>query len=198
MSLITLPVKFVPRSCALRLSVNQLAHAAPYGGSEQVIDLLNDRWMLSCELSENIRADAGWREGFVGALRGKVNTVALYHFTRPLPLGTLRGSLTLSASAVQGAASVVLTGGSPATGTLLAGDLIGVSGLLLQVASDCTAAAGVITVPLVNRLRKALASGAAVTWDRPTAAFRMMSNSGVGTLPDMTGALSFDFAEAIA
>lgn len=156
MSLITLPVKFVPRNCALRLSVNQLAHAAPYGGSEQVIDLLNDRWMLSCELSENIRADAGWREGFVGALRGKVNTVALYHFSRKVPLGTLRGTPVVLSAALQGAASLSLAGTPGAT--LAAGDMLGASGLLLMVAADCTAdATGVITVPLVNRLRKAIA-----------------------------------------
>ena len=156
MSLIALPTQFRPRSCRLSLAVNHLAHASPYGSSEQVIDLLNDRWMLSCELSENIRADAGWREGFVGALRGKVNTVNLHHFARKVPAGTLRGTPVVLSAALQGAASLILAGTPGAT--LAAGDMLGASGLLLMVAADCTAdATGVITVPLVNRLRKSIA-----------------------------------------
>jgi len=48
--------------------------------------------------------------------------------------------------------------------TLLAGDMIGCSGHLFQVASDCTANdGGAMTVPLVNRVRATIASSTAVT-----------------------------------
>lgn len=198
MSVITLPAKFVPRSCTLKLSTNQLAHASPYGGSEQVIDLLNDRWLMSCELAQASRETGAWREAFIAAMRGKTNTVALHHFARKAPAGTLRGTLLMSAAALQGAASIVIKSGSPATGTLKAGDMLGVDGLLLMVAADCTAAAGVITVPITNRLRKAIAINAAVTWDKPTAMFRLMDTSGIGFVPGMSNGVSFDFAEAIA
>lgn len=198
MSVIALPAKFVPRSCTLTLSTNQLAHASPYGGSEQVIDLLNDRWMMSCEVAQASRATGAWREAFIASMRGKTNTVALYHFARKAPAGTLRGTLTLSGTPAQGAASVVLAGGSPAAGTLLAGDMIGVGGLLLMVASDCAASGGVITVPITNRLRKSIPSGTAVTWDKPTAMFRLMNTEGIGYVPGLSNGASFDFAEAIA
>jgi hypothetical protein len=65
--------------------------------------------------------------------------------------------------------------------TLLAGDLIGANGQLLMLsAADATLDANAsATLSLVNRLRSSVASGAAVTWDKPTAAFRMLSNAGM-------------------
>jgi hypothetical protein len=198
MSAITLPAAFVPRTCQLTLVTNQRVGASPFGGSEQAIDLLNDRWTLSAELAQSKHANSAWREAFIGAMRGQVNTVSLWHFARPAPRGTVRGTLTLSANAAQGAASITVTGCSPSTGTLLAGDMLGVGGLLLMVQSDCTAVAGVITVPLSNRLRTAQLSGAAVTWDKPTAPFRLLSTSGVMYSPGAASTVSFDFGEYIA
>ena len=198
MSTVTLPTQFVPRTCRPMLSTNQRAGSAPFGGSEQVIDLLNDRWLLSCDFPESRHANGAWREAFIASMRGQVNTVALWHFTRPAPRGTVRGSLTLSASAAQGAASIVVTGCSPSNGTLLAGDMLSVGGLLVMVATDCAAVAGVITVPLANRLRVAQASGTVVVWDKPTAPFRLLSHSGVEYSPGRVSPTSFDFGEAIA
>lgn len=198
MSLITLPAAFRVRSCQLRMSTNQRVSASPFGGSEQAVDMLNDRWLLSCELPEAPAADGRWREAFIESMRGQVNWVALYHFQHQAPAGTARGTQTLNASAAQGASSIQITGVSPSTGTYLAGDLVGVDGLLLRVGTDCTAVAGVITVPLANRLRKALTSGAAVTWYRPTALFRLLSDSGVRYTPSIASALSLEFGEYIA
>lgn len=198
MSLITLPATFKPRACKLILATNQRVFAAPQGGSEQAVDLLNDRWFMTCELPEAKPANGRWREAFIESMRGQVNWVALYHFMHRQPAGTARGSQTLNASAAQGAASVVITGVSPSTGTYLAGDLIGIDNLLLRVSTDCTAVAGVITVPLANRLRRALSSSAAVTWDKPTALFRLLSSGGVDYSPGMASAVSFEFGEYIA
>lgn len=198
MSLITLPAAFRPRSCQLNLSTNQRVNAAPFGGSEQAIDLLNDRWLLTCELPADRLDAAAWREAFIGSLRGQVNTVNLWHFTRPVPAGTGRGTLTLAANAAQGAASIMVTGCYPATGTLLAGDMLGLGGLLLMVAADCTAVAGNLTVPLANRLRSAQTAGAAVSWSKPTAPFRLLSTSGVLYEPGVANPTSFDFGEAVA
>lgn len=197
MSLITLPTAFKPRTCLPRMSVNQRVSAAPFSGSEQAIDLLNDRWLMHCELPARLMRDGGWIEAFIGAMRGQTNTTSVYHFARPQPQGTVRGTLTLNASASQGASSIVVTGCSPSTGTLKAGDMLGVSGLLLMVKDDCTAVAGVITVPITNALRKALTAGAAVTWDKPTMTARLLDTSFVGYEPAIAQAVTFDFGEAI-
>lgn len=197
MATLTLPAWFTPSSCSFTQSVNQRVVASPFGGSEQAIDMLNDRWLCSVELPPRVTADGAALEAFIASFRGQVNTVGLHHFVRPVPRGTARGTLTLNANAAQGAASIQIAGCSPANGTLLAGDMLGVGGLLLMVASDCTAAGGVITVPITNRLRRALTNGAAVTWDKPAAMFRLIATNGVGYTPGIAGSVSLDFAEAI-
>lgn len=198
MSVITLPASFAPRSVQLTLSTNQRVAASPFGGSEQAIDLMNDRWLMSFELPNCTRANAYQREAFIGAMRGQVNTVNLWHFSHPRPRGTVRGSLTLGANAAQGANSIVVSGCSPSNGTLLMGDMLGVGGLLVMVASDCTASGGSVTVPLTNRLRTAKTSGTAVVWDKPTASFRLLSTSGVTFESGISTTASFEFGEAIA
>lgn len=199
MSTIALPVQFTPSTVNFKQNVNQRVSAAPFGGSEQAIDLLNDRWTCNCEISIKSAAKAASLEAFVAAMRGQTNTVALYHFARPAPNGTMRGTLTLNVAAAQGASSIVVTGGAGQAGnTLLAGDMLGVGGLLLMVASDCVADAnGTVTVLITNRLRVAQNSGAAVTWSQPTALFRLLSSSGIQYTAMVANPSSFDFGEAI-
>lgn len=196
MSVITFPAR-LPVSFQLTLSTSQRVSASPFGGSEQAVDLLNDRWMASMDFDQQDYATAATIEAFINAMRGQTNTVALYHFARPVPRGTLRGSLTLNAAAAQGASSIVITGGAPSTGTLLQGDMLGVGGLLLQVQNDCVAVAGVITVPIINRLRTALSSGAVVTWNMPTANFRLLNKAAVPYGQALSGTVSLDFGEKI-
>ena len=139
MSVITLPAAFQPTTCQLSLRTNQRVTASPFGGSEQAIDLLNDRWVMTCELPPRLMRDGGWLEAFIGQMRGQTNTTRVHHFARPYPLGTVRGTLTLSAAANQGARSLSVTGCVPSTGTLLAGDMLEVGGLLVMVGADCQA-----------------------------------------------------------
>ena len=197
MSLITWP-SFDVASCTLKLSTNQRVSASPFGGSEQAVDMLNDRWLLSLALPQNSHATAQKIEAFIGAMRGKTNTVNLYHFARPLPTGTARGATTkINTLAAQGASSIIVKNVSPSTGTLLAGDMLSAGTQLLMVATNCTAVAGVVTVPLVNRLRASLAVDVDVVWSSPTATFRLMDSSGIAYQRGMTGMCSMDFAEAI-
>ena len=197
MSTITLPAAFKPIKFGLKLYVSQRVTAAPFGGSEQAVDLLNDRWTCHVETASLSDSDGAYLEAFIASMRGQANNVALCHYNRKQPSGTVRGTLTLNAAAAQGANSIVIAGCSPSNGTILTGDMLGVGGLLLQAASDCVAVAGVCTVPIVNRLRAAQSSGAAVTWSQPTALFRMMATSGVSYTPDGADPISFDFSEVI-
>lgn len=197
MSLITLPADFVPRTCQIEPVTNQRLAASPFGGSEQVTDLLNDHWRMAVSLPNSPHAWGAWREAFIASFRGQVNWVALWHFVRPQPRGTMRGTPTLSGAHAQGVAALAITGGT-AGGTLLAGDMLGVGGLLCMVASDITLdGSGAGSVAIVNRLRVAQSGGAAVTWDRPTALFRLLSSSGVGYAPGVAGGPSFEFKEKI-
>lgn len=193
MATITLPSGFSPRSCQLRLATTARTHASPYGGSEQAVDLLNDRWLLSLELPPRAGYDAAAGiEAFLAALRGPVNTCNLWHFARPTVRGTLASATCGAAS--QGASSVTLTG----TGTLKAGDMLGIGGLLLQVAADVSIS-GSGAVSLVNRLRSAISGGSAVTFTRPTAAFRCVTPGvGVTYRPRASEPVALEFAEVPA
>ena len=197
MSIVTWPASLYPAMARLTLQSNQRVHASPFGGSEQAVDMLNDRWLMSLEFPTRKARYGAAVEAFIASLRGQTNTVGLWHFMRPAPRGTMRGTPTLSSGASQGAASIVIQ--TTAGATLLAGDMVGAGGLLLQVQADATAnGSGVLTATLVNRLRIALSGGAAVSWDRPTTQFRLLSSSGQQYTPGRADPVSCDFGEAIS
>jgi hypothetical protein len=198
MSLIALPTGLRPATVTLMLRAFQRVNAAPSGGSEQAVDLQNDRWAMSLTFPARSQVDSAAFEAWLASMRGMVNTVALWHFARPVPRGTMRGSPTLNGAHNAGVASIAITGGT-AGSTLLAGDLLGLGGLLIMVAADVTLnGSGAGTVTLANRLRVAQSSGAAITWNKPTAPFRM-ATPGVGITysPGMGEAVSLDLLEAI-
>jgi hypothetical protein len=151
-------------SIALRKAVQQFR--SPFNGSAQVVGLMAERWVLSITLPERRLATSGALEAWLQRLAGGVEWTRAWHFARPVPLGTLRGSPVLSASVAVGATALPIT--TTAGATIRAGDMLGVAGQLFQAAADATAdGAGAITVATVNHVRAALSSGAAVTWDRP-------------------------------
>ena len=190
MTTITWPSGLHPRAFSMRLSTVQRVHASPLGGSEQAVDLLNDRWLISLEIPASRHTTMAALEAFIAAMRGQTNTVSLYHFGAPTPRGTLASAT--AASAAQGASAVVLTG----IGTLKAGDLLGISGLLLQVASDVTVGTGT-TVPIVNRLRTAVSG--TVTLSQPAVTCRLVGTPSVQYLGGaFTDAVPLEFSEAIA
>lgn len=197
MTAITLPTGFRPDGVALTLLANQRVNTAPFGGSEQAVDLLNDRWAMALTLPMRLQADAAAIEAFLASLRGMVNTAALWHFARPVPRGTMRGSPTLNGAHSAGAASIAITGGT-ADSTLLAGDMLGLGGLLLMVAADVTLnGSGAGTVSLANRLRAAQSHGAAVSWNKPTAPFRLQRQASVQYTGVVADQISLDFVEAV-
>lgn len=177
-SLGTWPTSVGVKSARFEFRTIQRANADPYGGSEQVVDMLNDRWMCHLTLPVELFAQAAAVEAFLHSFRGQVNTVNLWHFARSAPRGTMRGTPTIASPVAQGASSLPIQ--AVAGETLLAGDMVGAGGMLFMAAADATAnGAGLLTLSIVNRVRVALAAGAAVTWDKPTAPFRMLSHTGV-------------------
>lgn len=195
MSVISLPAGFCPNSFTMRQQTTQRVFASPFGGSEQVIDMLNDRWLISLSLPARKFADAARVEAFINGMRGMTNTVLLYHWVRKQPRGTLRGT-PQTAFALAGDPYFVLGGG---TGdSLLAGDMVGLDGLLYQVSTDSFRGGdGQIVVQLVNRLRRTLPPATPVVWDRPTAPFRLSSTSAVSYTPGYATETSLDFIEAV-
>lgn len=151
-------------------------------------------WEVDIQGAPQMNVEAHAMVAFLESLEGYRNQLALWNLAQPQPIGTMRGSMTLSSSAAQGAGSLVITAGAGQAGkTLLAGDLLGLgSGLtqqVVRVTANATAnGSGVITVAIGTPLRNAFSGGAAVTWDRPTALFRQKSaNSGIEYTPGIIG-----------
>lgn len=173
MSTVDWPEALIPQTCSLRLRKSGNLFTSPFNGNSQATDFMSERWMLSVQLAELSRRNSHGLESFLNLLAGGVNRVRGWHFgQRGVPRGTLRGSPTLASAAVQGAQTIVLAG-VPNGATLLADDLLQVSGQLVQCAANAVAAGGQITVQLSNHLRATVGSGAAVQWSRPTADFVM-------------------------
>lgn len=112
------------------------------------------------------------------ALAGQLNQLEAWDPRRPIPLGTMRGVMTLSAAAAQGATALSITAGAGQAGkTLLAGDMLqlgsGATQQVVMVVAGATASGtGVIGVDVQPPLRTAFGAGAAVLWDKPKALFR--------------------------
>lgn len=197
MSTISLPAGLRPTACSFRLAQNARVSASPFGGSEQVVDLLNDRWLVTLELPARDAASAAAIDAFLAALRGPVNVAAIGHYMRPVPRGTARGTILVNGAVSQGAGTIVVDGISPSNGTLLAGDLLGVGGQLVMVAADVTASGGAATVTLANRLRAGVADNAAVTWSNPTILCRLMNQPAQRYSGVVADGVVLDLAEVV-
>jgi len=166
------PNALIPQDAQLVLRKSGRQFTSPFNGSTQSVDDVAERWVLSATLPVRALASGSGLQAFCGTLAGGINRVRAWHFgSRGTPQGTLRGAPTLGVSAVRGDASISLADCAVGA-TLLADDMIGLGGHLLQVAANAVAdGSGVMVVTLVNRIRGPVASGSVVTWYRPTADF---------------------------
>lgn len=143
------------------------------------------RWQLSIQQPGVLTPClAGQWQAVLLAMRGRVNHLLAPNFGRLQPVGTMRGTLSLAATAAAGATALSVTGGSGQAGaTLLAGDLLQVgTGLgtsqVVMVIADATAnGSGVIALTTEPPLRTSMASATAVAWSRPSAYFKLQNAS---------------------
>lgn len=193
MTALTWPSNMIPASCEFGLQRQVVPHRSQISSQYQAVELGSEFWKLNVNMASQVQSDAGAMEAFFNQLVGGVQTVTAWHFRRPVPQGTMRGTPTLNAAAAQFAKTILIN----TTGTLKAGDMFGVSGQLFQVAADANPVAGVLTVATVNRVRVALSSGASVTWYQPTATFVVLEpSSAFNHTPDAMAPTSFTLVEA--
>lgn len=172
MATITYPTSgdhWLPKRFAPELRTNVLVSPSPLSGSVDTLELPGARWVFGLDYDPAYFEEQAEREALWTEMGAQANRMALYHFARPVPRGTMRGSPTLSATAAAGATSLSIS--TTSGNTLLKGDMLGVGGQLVQVVADATAAAGVLTVSIRPALRAQVASGQPVTWDKPTSLF---------------------------
>ena len=167
--------EFQPARMQWGVTTSRTAWASVYTGQTQRVSHLADRLRITVDLPLVLKDLAGAREAYFMAASAAGNWIRVWHFQRPRPVGTLRGSPVTSAAAAAGAREIAIT--TTAGATLAAGDVLGVANQLVQCGygGAVAGAAGAMIVPLVLPLRRALSSGAAVTWDKPTGTFQILN-----------------------
>jgi hypothetical protein len=159
---------FVGAQFSLGLAVSEAGGGGFYSGTRTWRSSLADRMTCIVTLPPCKRADAGVREGYLFALRSQRLWMRFGVPHRPIPVGTLRGTPTVTSAAAAGATSLAIT--TTAAATLLPGDFLGVGTNTLIMAGIPGATAsggGAMTLPLAMPLPVALSGGASVLWDAP-------------------------------
>lgn len=176
---ITWPAAIKVLNCVPGVTKPGVQFRSPFTGGLQATGFSGQRLTMSLTLRTVHRTAEpklpGLIESLLFYLAGGVNRVALYHFARPVPVGTARGTPTLSATVNRGDTVLPITGAT-ASGTYEPGDMLGVGGYLFMVGGTSTFTlngSGAGNVPIVNAVRATIASASAVTWNQPTAYFVM-------------------------
>lgn len=164
------PSNITPSLLDWRLKKSGSGFIGFYTSGIQAVDYLGEFWDVNLTLPGEGRLlrKAGQLDALLMYLAGGINKVDIYHWARPIPRGTLRGSPTMKEATSRGDASLVLT--VAAGSTLEPGDLIGAGTQLFMVRLACAAVGTELTVPLLNRVRGVIAEDSAVVWNKPTVA----------------------------
>lgn len=179
MSVVAWPETCIPYEFTLSRYTKVFRGTSAYGKSGQNVDMLNDRWKISCTIGLRSADDSPELEAFVNGLRSGASTTTCYHFKRPYIRGVLTNPLTQTMS--KGAQNLSIT---CAIGDYLkAGDMLGINDQLFQVALDCTSTTTTLTVPVTLRSRDDIVAGLSVTTVKPTGNFRLLGTASTSYSP---------------
>lgn len=159
---------FRPRAFGMTVEPSVLVSPSPFASITRTVEVPGPVWVATLTMPTDYAGDRARVEAFWAKVRGQANAVRLWHMVRPVPRGTLRGSPTVEAVAVD---AEQITINCAAGETLLAGDMLGVGPNLLQVTSDGQESGGQMTVGVAPPVKVAVLAGTAVVWNRPTAVF---------------------------
>lgn len=204
MAIVTLPGNLKIEKLSFGRNTYDLPFSNADTGASSTRLLGPPRWTLSFSSAADMAlAEASDWLAFTLALGGRVNHLEAWDVARPVPRGTMRGSMVLASSISEGDTTAVISAGaSQAAKTLLPGDWLqfgtglGTSQLVAVTVGGTSDAAGVITVSFQSPSRYTFAAGAQVTWDKPKAYFK--ANSGVTSWSSERanqGGFSFDGVE---
>lgn len=179
MSVITFPTSLTASKVIWGQQRRDAAYTSIFGS--QGVEVAAPLWSVSLTSPQMSDVNSGEWKAMLMNLRGKVNQLSLWDLGRPVPNGTMRGTMTLNVIGYQGSVALDIVASGQAGTTLLAGDLLGVgSGVTQQVVmvtANATAnGSSVISVSIEPPLRNQFAAGAVVTWSKPSALFRSIGS----------------------
>lgn len=162
-----------PTAAELLVIDNLQRHTeSPLSGYVQTMAMPGARWGWGLDFGAQTLEDRDRLEGFLVGLSGREHRVRVWDFKRPRPRGSINlTGVTSSGSTAQFATQMTLQG-CGAGRTLLAGDWFATPVQLLRCVEDAAAdGSGVMVVKFRQMLRAALAGGAAIALDKPTALY---------------------------
>lgn len=147
----------------------------------QTVEVGGPLWLCDIKVAPLLERDSGPWKSVIMQLRGQTNQLQMWDLRRPMPLGTMRGTFTLTALAAQGATSIAISAAGQASKTLRQGDLLQIGASATQqvvmVTADATSdLSGNIVVSIEPALRNQFASLSSVVWDKPKALFRRVES----------------------
>jgi len=164
----------LPASADWQLVSNTSKTTSPHDGTVQTSELPGARWHVGLSFPRQTPAEGRSLLAFLTMLRGEAGRFYLYDHTQTTPAGTITGAPVVSGVAQIG--TTINTVGW--TGTLLAGDMIGIGGELKMVTVDAIGA-GVTPVAITFEppLRNSPANGSAIVTNKPTAIFKLTGDN---------------------
>lgn len=172
--------------------------------SSQSVEVSSPLWVTTISSPQQYESTSGNWQAFLMSIRGQTNQVAMGNLARVVPIGTMRGTMTLNSSAAAGATVLSITAGSgQASKTLVAGDFLqlGTSTtqqMVMVIANATSDVNGIISVSIEPPLRNAFSSGAGVIWDHPKALFRRSDSvSSWDYSAHITDSFSLSFVEDV-
>jgi hypothetical protein len=183
---------WVPASGDFGLRQAVILTTSPLDGQTQTVEVLGARWVCSVTYTPANNNDRAQFEALFASLRAQVNRLSMGHPLRRVPRGTMRGSPTLGASAAALAETINVSG----TGTLEAGDMLGIGGQLVMVTTKPSALTSVAITP---PLRAARSAGTLVVWDWPRTLWIVNSDAvRVPLAPVASPSLTVDLVEVFS
>jgi len=164
----------LPSRAEWQLVSNTQVTKSTFDGSVQTSELPGAKWHVALSFPKQTPAEGRRLVAFLASLRGESGRFFLHDHTLPTPRGTLAGTPVVYGVAQFG--TIIITTGW--TGTLLAGDMIGLGGELKQISADVTGnGAAATTITFEPPLRHAPGNGSAVVINKPTAVFKLTGDN---------------------
>lgn len=154
-------------------------------------EVRSPEWVSTISVPSSLEISSGSWIAFIMRLRGRVNQVALPNLARPIPRGTMRGSMTLSTGVFRGDTTLPIISAGEASKTLLKGDYLGIGSgstqQLIVVTEDAISdGSGNITVNIFPAIRNDFLISEPITWDTPKALFRINDKENIWSYDDIS------------
>jgi hypothetical protein len=181
MAVITIPDNLSCDAFSWGQSRNTINFKSPFG--TQSVDVRSPWWTATLSAPVGYEKDSGVWQKLLLQLRGSTNQLAMHNLARPVPLGTMRGSMsTYFFNYAVGTSNISIVASGQSGKTLVVGDFLGVgSGTtqqVVEVISNSTAdGSGIINVDFEPPLRNAFTAGTPITWDKPKVLFRQQESN---------------------